>query len=82
MNVCQDEIDTFFCGPFASAIEVHELNVIACTVVAAPRGIATKFQVDASLNRGSGAARARAEIDEGVGCQGGTEEGAKCRGEG
>ena len=82
VDVREDEVDAIVCGFFASAVETHELNIITCAFVVIPLGIATKLQIDALFDGGSGPAGAGAEVNEGVGCQGGTEERAERGGKG
>jgi len=77
VDVREDEVDAILYGLFASAVEAHELDVTTLALVLAPLGIATKLQIYVLFNEGSGPAGAGAEVNKGVGCEGGAEERAE-----
>ena len=82
VDIREDEVDASVYRLFANAVEAHELYIIAGALILTPLGIATKLEIDALFDGGSGPAGAGAEVNEGVGCQGGTEERAERGGKG
>lgn len=81
VNVREDEVDTVFCGFFASAIEAYELDIVTRALILAPLSITTELEVNALFDEGSRPAGAGAEVNEDVGGEGAAKKGAERGGE-
>lgn len=81
VDVCKDEIYAFFSRLFTNAVKLYELDILGSLLILAPNSIAAQLAVNITLNEWSGTAAAGTEVDESVGLEGGTEDGADFRGE-